>query len=767
MVEYSCRFAHTPPFKGGPWHTIKCHTTGVQTLALKFAEPLGLGAEAGLAGLLHDLGKYGLLFQKRLEGKEAGIDHWTIGAWVALSRFRSVEAALSVQGHHIGLQLSEQDSLRRLEPKSDYQDGRRLSDVNPDVLLGLQADDGIFLPGEPFAPRQYTGADNMLRTRILFSTLVDADYLDTESHFAREADGPKILRPSGPVLEVDSAIAALDAFQTKVNTTAVDSIRTLRTEVSDACSQAAQCDPGIFTLTAPTGSGKTLAMLRFALLHAKHNRLRRIIVVLPFLTLIEQTASIYKEVFKNLGDGYVLEDHSLAREEDSGDDKENRAKLVAENWDAPIVITTNVRFFEALHHNRPSVCRKLHRICQSVVLCDEVQTLPLNVTPPKSMNLSGVEKTAGVNIVTPTLATLASLSADFKTSIVFATATQPAFGMFANAVQKICPYGWNPAEIISNVAAMFVRSARVTVDWRFEPTPWRQIADEVITQPGTLVIVNTRREAIALTEMIADRKPDANVLHLSTNMCVAHRQQVLKKLKDDDVESQGFLIATQCVEAGVDLDFCQVYRAWAPLDSIAQAAGRCNRNGRMSYGKVVVFMPENAKYPLGGYEQAVQAAMNVIRLKGPKRSELHDPELFCEYFNRLYSVTGIAEQETVIEDRIKIGNYVDVAKLYRLIPESGDNIVVRVGERLGMDHYRGNEKLLNQLEKDGLTGKLMMKLRPYTVSTFTNSKHDIPKKELNTWRGEVIPGWFLVDDPAYYDSMIGLLSEEPFGVNIT
>ena len=730
---------------------------------MQFAKPLGLSAEGSLAALLHDLGKYGDLFQKRLKVEVSGIDHWTMGAWVALSRFHSVEVALAVQGHHVGLQYSDRNSLNSLDPRKFDRGHRRLSESDAEVLLERQLKDGISLPESKFEPKERFGANIMLRTRMLFSALVDADFLDTESHFARTSDGPKVPRQASQPLDVDRALEALNAFQGNLSTTATTSVRTLRSEVSAACAKASNLPVGIFTLTAPTGSGKTLAMLRFALLHAKQHGLGRIIVVLPFLTLIEQTAKIYSEIFKDVNENYVLEDHSLAREECDDDGQDNRAKLMAENWDAPIVITTNVRFFEALHSNRPSVCRKLHRIAQSVVLCDEVQTLPLNVPLPQSFasTLDRVEMAAGVNLVTPTLATLASLAQDFKASIVFATATQPAFGKFGPAVQQICPHDWQPVEIIPNVNSMFEQSARVTADWRFDAAPWEQIAEEVIAQPGTLVIVNTRREASELTDMLQKLKEDATVVHLSTNMCVAHRQQVLNRIKEENIELNGFLVATQCVEAGVDLDFRQVYRAWAPLDSIAQAAGRCNRNGRADRGKVVVFMSQNARYPLGGYEQAVQAAINTVRSCGSENAELHDPDLFRAFFERLYEATGVIQQETVIEKRINVGNYVDVAELYRLIPDSGDNLVIRIGGHLGADHNRANQSLLEQLESQGLTGMLMRKLRPYTVSTFTSTKNDLPLTPLINRRGDMIPGWFLVNDPAYYDPTRGLLTQGP------
>jgi len=245
------------------------------------------------------------------------------------------------------------------------------------------------------------------------------------------------------------------------------------------------------------------------------------------------------------------------------------------------VITTNVRFFEALHHNKPSVCRKLHRLAKSVILCDEVQSLPIEVPVPGSMRvMSSGTAASSVNLVVPTLATVSSFAAGFGSSVVFATATQPAFRKFDKAVRELAPYDWQP--------------------------------NEIAQQPGTLAIVNTRKDAKRLAELVKKCTPDAEVHHLSTNMCVAHREALLAKLKGLDVMQSRFLISTQCVEAGVDLDFRQVYRAWAPLDSIAQAAGRCNRNWGADCGSVVVFLPENAVYPQGGYEQAANISQTSL-----------------------------------------------------------------------------------------------------------------------------------------------------------
>lgn len=764
MKDFETRYAHTPPFPGGPWHTIREHLGGVHDLAIRFAVDLGLADFVALAAWLHDLGKYGDLFQRRLRNLESGIDHWTAGAYVALSRFACVEAALAIQGHHVGLQAGDLKSLKSLDLRRYSDDRRRLSETDGEWLLERLAEDGVALPSIPKPDRAPRGVDGMLRTRMLFSALVDADFLDTESHFARKDSGPKVLRPEGPALDPERALRALDDYRERLPQRATPQIAAMRKEVWDACGAAAARPAGLFTLTAPTGSGKTLAMLRFALLHAKKHGLRRIVVVLPYLTLIEQTAAIYREVFDGFGENFVLEDHSLVTDVE-GKNEESRAKLLAENWDAPIVITTSVRFFEALHHNRPSVCRKLHRLARSVVLCDEVQTLPLGAGVPASMKpqVSAEEGKAEVNLIVPTLATVASLSRDFGASVVFATATQPAFETLQGAIRRLCPHDWRPGEIMPDVPRLFAESARVRAEWRLKPQSLEEIAQEVSLRPGTLTILNTRAQAAQFTALLRKRRPDAVVVHLSTNLCVAHRRQVLDRIRDEDVEREGFLVATQCVEAGVDLDFKQVYRAWAPLDSIAQAAGRGNRNGRFDGARVVVFLPDPAHYP-PGYGSFAEFAKVTVQAAGVEDAALHDPVLYRAFFERLYDARGLAEAKSVLEERIVVQHYADVAKLYRLIPQVGVNVVVNVGDRLGPVHRAENEKLLAEV-REGLTGGILRKLRPYTVNVFY--PEDLPlqplklRKPSKTMREEDVPNWFLCDNPACYDAVLGLLARAP------
>ncbi len=735
-------FAHTPPQASKVWHLLQDHLGGVAKLASAYGLPLGLEVEANMCGLLHDLGKYGALFQRRLMGMEQGIDHWTAGAAWALRQFECSGGALVIQGHHIGLQSGSKSSLNALY-KLELRPGdtRRLSDPDPEHLVNLCAVNGVTLPTAKIRSPISLAADAMLRTRILFSCLVDADFVDTESHFQRPPDGKKTLRPAGPCLDPQVALVHFSKYIDAQNWRVADNIRSLRETVSEDCAVASAGEIGTYTLTAPTGSGKTLAMLRFALLHAKKHELRRIIVVLPFLTLIDQTAQIYRDVFGALGPEFVLEDHSIAGNgaDESNSDVRKRSALLAENWDAPIVITTNVRFLESLHANRTSACRKLHRVGKAVVLMDEVQSIP-------------------TQLAVPTLAAISGLSNQFGSTAVFATATQPAFETLNSPVSAISEGGWAPTEIISNVPDAFSASARVSTEWRDGPASWEELSVEISSRKGSLAIVNLKRHAMDLYAALRTVVDASKLIHISTNMVVAHRQQVLASVRAEGIERDGWLVATQCVEAGVDLDFRTVYRAWAPLDSIAQAAGRCNRNALAQSGNVIVFDPADVGFPDPSYRQATQVAKRIV-LSNPG-AELNQPSLFKAYFSELYRARGTADCSSNDEliQAIIAQDYVRVAELYRLIPTAGVNVFVPIGNLLGAEHSERNGKISAKL-KSGVTRKMIREMRPYSVSTFLRKDHNLPLSPIRTIDGEVLEDWFELTVPAAYDGDLGLLTQ--------
>jgi CRISPR-associated endonuclease/helicase Cas3 len=687
-------YAHSSPRTGrGGWEPLAEHLSLVAARAADHAATFGRSVEARVAGLLHDLGKYGDLFAERLRGNASGLDHWSMGALAALVRYRLAGAAvvLAVQGHHVGLQSGAESELGRLHPKKLVEHhplGLALTDADLDRLLARLAADGLDLPPELPATFDNSAPPSSceLDVRMLFSALVDADYLETEAHFRRDDEGRRIYREAGIALQPARAAALVERAVDDLSRAAVaegrgdPQVLRLRDDLFAACLAAAERSTGTFTLSAPTGAGKTLAMLAFALRHAERWNLRRIVLAVPYLSILEQTVDIYRKLFDaTFGPDYVLEHHSLAgtRETGSGgatdpdeaERRSQRARELAENWDAPIVLTTSVQLLESLHANRPRSCRKLHRLAGSVILLDEVQTLP-------------------PELAVPTLATLSHLAHRYGSSVVFATATQPAFETLDSRVAKIALSGWQPREIVPATLDLFARLDRVEVQWRVDrTTPWRELAAEVAALPRGLVVVNLKRHAVALFELVKRLAGDDGVFHLSTNMCPLHRRRVLEEVRarlDDPAHPPCRLISTQCIEAGVDVDFPVLYRALAPLDSIAQAAGRCNRHGRLpGKGLVVVFVPDDEErraYPPGGYRQGAGVTRQLLAELGPTGMDLRSPALFRRYYTTLYGLKGIDTGEHMpsreIEGAIERLDFPEIDRLYRLIEKDAVDVLV-------------------------------------------------------------------------------------------
>lgn len=743
------------------WHPLKEHLEAVGQLAADFSTNQAWKDEALLAGRLHDLGKYGDLFQDRLHGKESGLDHWSAGAWAALEK-RCAAAALAIQGHHIGLQQLSKQALAQLRPEflsARHPLGLRLTTPGHESLKSRFDDEGLAIPN---VERSVLGHNldasvpTMLDVRMFFSTLVDADYLDTEAHFNGDRCGKRYRQP-GQKLEAELTLQALinRIDRTQADTKAVPQVREVRRQLLEACLASAGREPALFTLTAPTGSGKTLAMLAFALAHAMKHGLERVIMVVPYLTITEQTACIYRSIFATnprFGENFVLEHHSLAglgeelhRQDNEGKENEmsfaeRRRRILAENWDAPLVITTNVQMLESLFSNRPAACRKLHRLQNAVILFDEAQTLP-------------------AHLAVPTLAALSHLSATYHSSVVFATATQPAFTHLDAAVRNTRAPGWQPREIVPNTAALFAPMKRVEVTWGSPDTPlaWDALAAQLRGSAQALCIVNLKRHAKTLWEKL----DDPATLHLSTNLCAAHRQDVLAivrtRLKTNEPVR---LIATQCVEAGVDLDFPVVMRAWGPLDAIIQAAGRCNREGRrVGLGQLTVFLPESEGYPPGGYEQATQVAKMLFRRHGESGMKLDDPTFITAYYRELYDLAGVskARESEEILTAITAGSFPDVARLYRLIKQDAINVLVPYAPQQPLF-----DKLRAQADVTGLTTAWMRRARPLTVSLYRPKSEDpiwdaLLPVPIAGWRQREQNDWFIYAVPEHYHKRLGLV----------
>ena len=739
----SC-FAHSRNPVGNP-QPLEEHLRNVADLAARFADTFGAKDEAWLAGVLHDAGKIGVAFQQRLSGRSGPVDHWSPGAWAALRYFRNVAVALAVQGHHGGLlEIADGGPLRRLDPahwSQTHPDGPLLSVTDMDEMRQALERAGLW-PAGP-APSVYGCATQqtvsaMLDVRMLFSALVDADFLDTERHFNCGQS-----RPPAPDLQPRKALdLVLQHIATLKRQSGTDpAVLQVRQDLLEACLKEAERarGAGIYTLTAPTGSGKTLAMLAFSLKLADRCAARRLVFVLPYLSIIDQTARIYREILEPVfGEGYIIEHHSLTGIhdpseiiEDSVNEKIRRERLMAENWDAPVIITTSVQFLESLFANRPSPCRKLHRIASSVVLFDEVQTLPLHLT-------------------VPTLKALSRLVEGYNTSVVFATATQPAFDSLAERVREDRNRGWHPLEIAPPSLRLFQRLSRTTVKWPAgDPVGWDAVAERLRSQPRVLCIVNLKKHALTLVRLLRELGV-SGVRHVSTNLCPAHRHRVLEEVRQtlDTGGGECRLISTQCVEAGVDLDFPVVFRAIGPLESIAQAAGRCNRNGVLKGGGwMEVFRPEDNSYPRGSYEQAAAVTESLLNRLGPDGMDLNDPELFRLYFQELYDLSRPDTLRPELQEAIKRQDFRTVAREFRLIEYDVVNVLVPY------DLERFNE-LCAAVEEVGLTSAWERRARPYSVSIYRPRSSDPVTRYLKpvpVVKGGDSNEWFIYLEPEHYD----------------
>lgn len=711
--------------------------------------------EGKLAGMFHDLPKYGDLFAQRLLGKVSKIDHWSLGSWILLQRYKEMgfAAAMAVQGHHIGLQRGrETESLNPAKLITSHPLKLRLSENDSKVLEErFLADGGSFPTVPPGTESQFirnAKANHhvaaMLDVRMLYSALVDADYLATEAHFGRLEDGTYNFRKCGRTLDPKSAISQVGAFLDSIhqNSKADPVVCKMREDLQQACINAAQNPPGIYTLTAPTGSGKTIAMLQFALHHALKNNLRRIILVLPFLSLIEQTAQIYRDIFGDAGDvPFVLEDHSMTEPEDDTEDPNNTHRLLAENWDAPIIVTTSVRFCESLFANRPSACRKLHNISRSVVLFDEVQTLP-------------------AQLAIPTLAAFSHLYKEYNCSFVLSTATQPAFNALSDSVRKYAPGGWEAQEIVPPELGLFSRVKRVSAIWpaKLQPTSFEDIAEQMLVYPQVLTIVNLKRHSRRLFEIIESRNGDQGLFHISTDMCPAHRTDVLKDIKNQLKSGRLCrVISTQCVEAGVDLDFPVVFRSWGPLEALAQAAGRCNREGRLSEGIFNIFLPplEDEQYPGLEYKTAA-SEVKKLYLESDGMLDLQDPLLFQRYYREYYNLEGLEKEKDELFALLRIYDFVGVAKQYRLIKNDTINVLVPYNERI--EQYYELRKLALQ---QGISRNWLRQARPLSISLYKGAL----KKGLGDWLEPIKSrdsdtGWYIYLNEKHYSSKLGLVEPE-------
>lgn len=651
-----------------------------------------------MAGLWHDAGKFQKAFQDYLvaTGDHTGpkVDHSSVGALLAWEK-RSAALAFVVAGHHGGLS-NKQELIARMENKRELLDTAREGGL-PTSLEGLT---------KPADPKGLSETARALWIRFLFSALVDADYLDTESFFQGcERDVPPA--------DLKALAIRLDAhLDSKCAESEPTAVNLLRNRILEQCRQASLLPRGFFSLTVPTGGGKTLSSLSFALRHAVEHGLRRVIFVVPFTSIIDQTAQTYREI---LGHEAVVEHHS-----NLDPDKETAANQTAcENWDAGVIVTTSVQFFESLYANRTSRCRKLHRIADSVVVFDEVQTFEPSLLEPIKEGLRNLKKHFGV-------------------SAVFCTATQPPLGLEAR-------------EIVQDYRREFeiVRDrCRVQMPSSTDSATWEQLAAELLSERQALAIVDRRADAEQLARLAGD-----SCIHLSARMCPAHRLEIIALVKRRlRLKEECLVVSTQLVEAGVDIDFPVVYRAFAGAGSMAQAAGRCNREGSIEEGgELRVFFPPKPP-PRGilrtGFERS-QGMWNEGILN------LSDPSTFNEYYRRLYSLLETDPGVLAAERDLR---FKDSAELFKMIDDAGQQVVAPFGKA---------EARLSELAFTGITRMAMRRLQPYLVTLYRQDVEELRRagaimpiaEGCDVWR--VVPQFRHVYDERFGFAWQGRLAADP------
>ncbi|GAA4260033.1 CRISPR-associated helicase Cas3' [Dactylosporangium darangshiense] len=610
----------------GVRHRIEDHLRGTAQLASRFASSFGMAELAWWAGLVHDGGKCWQDWQDKLllvepTGGRVGLDHKSFGVQLARRHgLKPVEFA--VAGHHGGLtnrgqvdDLFGEDHAHqqwlRQGPWADAE--RKLRVVVPEMFSRVPPPPGEFGPdGDKM------GQDFLLR--FLFSCLVDADVVDTQAH--RDNAAPRVGPDLDAAVVLDRFLARRADFLRRRQPGAMDA---RRERIFAAAIAAAEREPGIFRLTAPTGTAKTIAAAGFALKHAALHGKRRVIVSVPFITITEQNAAVYRSLLDPDdadGEPIVLEHHSHVEmtEPGTGDRHHSWQRLAAENWDAPFIVTTTVQLFESLFGRTQSRMRKLHRLANSVLVLDEVQALPHRLLPQIADALR-------------------ILSQRFGVTVVLSSATQPA-------VHALGPLkDLHAHEIVPEPEAFFAECQRVRFEWRLDSKPTLgEIVQAAAAHPQALMVVNTVRDARTAFEHARQDGPDGTtVLHLSTGMCPAHRQRVLasvrRLLRDREPV---LLVSTSLVEAGVDLDFPAAFRAIGPPESMAQVAGRCNREGDLGDrgGLVVIFDPADGGLPPSYPTQIRKALIHF----GPEKAEPEDQTALAAYFPELYRTLRIEDR---------------------------------------------------------------------------------------------------------------------------
>lgn len=693
------------------------HSAGVARLASQFAAEFGMASWGEVLGKLHDKGKESNAFQQHIR-KESGYapcekvsgdyHHAYVGAILAKNTYGKSSDNLFVNqilSHHTGLHDADEieESMSKEVP----------AEIDTDVPKML-------LNKPPFA--NIIASDMHHLGRMLYSCLVDADYLDTEAFMDKASASLRgnkaTLSSLLPMLEERLEVMGESAPKSDVNA--------VRRLVQQQCRKMAESPIGFYSLTVPTGGGKTLSSLLWAMKHAIHNGQKRIIIAIPYTSIIVQTAAVLRSIF---GDENVLEHHSnIAPDEIKDERLRNRMRLATENWDYPIIVTTNVQLFESMLGNKPSVCRKLHNMANSVVVLDEVQSLPTEHLQPIVDSLKTYNKLFGM-------------------SVLFTTASQPVLsGLIEGCNPKSSFEGIdNVTEIIPKNFKLHDRLRRVRLKFDNDGKTYDDVAAMLCQHKRVLCIVNTRKDA---KEIFTRLPQEGLTLHLSRMMCPDHVSETIAKIKaalKDDICSVIRVVSTQLVEAGVDIDFPVVYRQEAGLDSVLQAAGRCNREGKLGVCTAHVFsLAKEHSLPRGHIQAANDARKNVTGER-----DWFAPDTMTEYFHQLYCRTDSFDVKGIkhlLYDQDAIC-FATAAKEFQLIEDAGQTVYVC---------WKDSMDLVQELLQRGPSYQLIKKLAKYGVNV---NKTDFKILQAMGVVSEKAEGFFVVDYKQQYDERIGLRTD--------
>lgn len=712
-------YAHSHPDKAHEgWHLLEKHLKKTGDIACKFAAKLGYGEWAYVAGLWHDIGKYSDAFQNRLEGSAKRVDHATAGAKVAIENLDNQLGPLmayAIAGHHTGLPdgLSDSDSCLRTRLKQTITD---YSACPKNILCYKHNINSSPLVAFDKKNNERCAFQLHFFIRFLFSCLVDADYLDTEAFMdvQRSFDRGGYPSISEMKIKLNKKLAEFEPDS---------EINKYRRKILDWCLDAADKPSGLFSLTVPTGGGKTLSSLAFALKHAERHAMNRVIYVIPYTSIIEQNAGIFRNIF---GNEALLEHHSNFEP----DEDDSKSKFSAENWDAPLIVTTNVQFFESLFHNRSSRCRKLHNIANSVIILDEAQMLP-------------------VKLLKPCMEALRELVKNYNSTVVLCTATQPALAKteeFSAGLEDV-------SEIVHDPIGLHDKFMRVQVSFLsedHEKTLDAELSKKLLEHEQVLCVVNTRKHAKKLNDLVKDKN---GLYHLSALMCPAHRSEVIKQIKESlNMNKKCRVISTQLIEAGVDIDFPVVFRSLAGIDSIAQAAGRCNREGKLKgKGKVYVFYPEDG-LPIGYLRQCADTAKGIMR----RHSDLLSNRAVSEYFKNLYWKNEDKLDEKGILSRLSRGvrklnfPFKKIATDFKIIENNMEPIIIPYNDEA--------QSIIEKLRYAEFPRSLARKAQRYSVQVYPQ----VLAKLTSAGAIDVINECYnvLINEDLYKEN-VGLDSDEP------